>query len=168
LKPAGEASPDDPYRAPTAPIDASADRATLKIVSAGRGRRFLNLLIDTIACWLLAFLAAFAYVFYQLWQHGGVDLPQQGNLWRDYAIGLAVMLLYYIPLEGLFGCTLGKLVTGTRVVSEDGGKPSWGQVAGRTFARLIPFEAFSVLFADDGQVRGWHDSLPRTWVVRKD
>ena len=132
----------------------------------GRWRRFFNLLIDTMVCWLLAFVAAFAYVFYQVSQHGGVDLPQQGNLLRDYAIGVAVMLLYYIPLEALFGCTLGKLITGTRVVSGDGGKPSWGQVAGRTFARLIPFEAFSVLFSKDWQSRGWHDALPRTWVVR--
>ncbi len=85
----------------------------------------------------------------------------------EYAFGILVMLLYYTPLEALFGCTLGKLVTGTRVVNERGGKPSWGQALGRSFARLIPFEALSVLVASEGQVRGWHDALPRTWVVRK-
>ncbi len=86
---------------------------------------------------------------------------------RDYGIGLGVMLTYYIAMEGFFGFTVGKLVTGTRVVTEGGGRPRWGQVVGRTFARLIPFEPFSVLFSNDKERRGWHDSLPKTYVVRK-
>ena len=85
---------------------------------------------------------------------------------RDYGIGIAAMLLYYIPMESIFGFTIGKLVTGTRVVTEDGGKPRWGQIVGRTFARFIPFEPFSLLFSSEER-RGWHDSLPKLYVVRK-
>ncbi|MFQ6309844.1 RDD family protein [Lysobacter capsici] len=84
----------------------------------------------------------------------------------NIVIGYAVVVLYYVPLEGMFGVTLGKLVTGTRVVDEQGRPPSWGQVLGRTFARFIPFEAFSVLFAREDRVSGWHDRLPKTLVVR--
>ena len=62
---------------------------------------------------------------------------------------------------------MGKLITGTRVVTENGGKPRWGQIVGRSFARFIPFEALSVLFWNDKERRGWHDSLSKTCVVRK-
>lgn len=49
------------------------------------------------------------------------------------------------------------------VVREDGGKPSLGQVLGRTACRLIPFEAFSFLGSSGV---GMHDSIPDTRVVR--
>jgi len=70
--------------------------------------------------------------------------------------GVAISLAYYIGLESLTSRTLGKLVTGTKVVNEDGGAPSLGQIVGRSFARFIPFEAFSFLFTEG---RGWHDSI---------
>lgn len=70
------------------------------------------------------------------------------------------MMLYYIFFEGLWTRTPGKFVFGTIVVNEQGGRPSIGQIVGRTFSRFIPFEAFSCL----GE-RGWHDSIPKTLVV---
>lgn len=109
------------------------------------------------------------YVVWLMMKGGdaAVATLEEPNFLRDYAIGISAMLVYYIPMEGFFGFTVGKLITGTRVVNEQGGKPRWGQVVGRTFARFIPFEAFSVLFANDTERRGWHDSLPKTYVVRK-
>ena len=97
----------------------------------------------------------------------GLAAMEQPNLLRDYGIGILAMLLYYVPMEGLFGFTIGKLVTGTRVVDAQGGRPGWGQVFGRTLCRLIPFEPFSLFFSKDGEVRGWHDGIPKTWVVRR-
>jgi uncharacterized RDD family membrane protein YckC len=58
------------------------------------------------------------------------------------------------------GANAGKLLSGTVVVNEAGGKPTIGQVFARTLCRFIPFEAFSFL----GK-RGWHDSIPKTHVV---
>ena len=52
---------------------------------------------------------------------------------------------------------------GTRVVSENGTDPTFGQVAGRTLSRFIPFEPLSVLFSNTHL--GWHDSLSKTKVV---
>lgn len=66
-----------------------------------------------------------------------------------------------IRMEGLYGASIGKLATGTRVVNAQGGRPALRQIV----ARWIPFEPFSVLFSNDR--RGWHDSLAKTWVVRK-
>ena len=162
-------SVDDPYRAPLAPIDAAADQAKLAIVPASRWRRFFNLLIDYAAIFALSVAVVFAYsiAYFTVYPMAQTTPMERWGSLAGYVFGVVLMLAYYLPLEGLFGCTLGKLVTGTRVVSDDGGKPSWGQVVGRTVARMIPFEAFSLLFVDDARIRVWHDSLPRTWVVRK-
>lgn len=160
---------DDPYRAPAAAIDAAADEAKLPIEPAGRWRRLFNFLIDYAVSWILASAIVIAYILVRIEQgdESVIAALDEPNFFRDYALGLLVMLLYYIPMERLCGFTIGKLLTGTRVVDESGGRPSWGQVVGRTFARLIPFEPFSLLFSGDGVRRGWHDSLPRTYVVRK-
>ncbi|QDS95071.1 hypothetical protein FF011L_38550 [Roseimaritima multifibrata] len=48
-------------------------------------------------------------------------------------------------------------------VNEEGGKASFGQVAGRTICRLIPFEIFSFFGTP---CRGWHDKIPKTFVVK--
>lgn len=85
--------------------------------------------------------------------------------WGEQALGLVIRLAYYIPQEAAFGFTVGKLITGTRMVDEDGEKSNLIQVILRTLSRFIPFEPFSVLFIE--APRGWHDSLSGTYVVRK-
>ena len=77
----------------------------------------------------------------------------------SYAIAF---LGYYIVMESVWQRTIGKFLFGTKVVAMDGGKPSFGQVVGRSFARYIPFEALSFLASNP---QGWHDSLPKTLVV---
>lgn len=81
----------------------------------------------------------------------------------DIVLGIVIMLAYYIPLETLSGRTIGKLITGTKVVSEEGRIPSFSAVMKRTLSRFIPFEAFSFLGKDP---RGWHDTLSKTYVVK--
>ena len=73
----------------------------------------------------------------------------------------AVFCLYYVSFEFLTGRTLGKFLTGTRVVSDTGGPPTLGQVAMRSVLRLIPMEAFT-FFA---RGPGLHDRGSRTRVV---
>jgi uncharacterized RDD family membrane protein YckC len=82
----------------------------------------------------------------------------------DYLISFAVFLLYYISQELLFGQTLAKRITNTKVVRTDAAPLTAGQVIGRTFARAIPFEPFS-FFGSNGFPIGWHDSLSGTRVV---
>lgn len=83
---------------------------------------------------------------------------------NDILFGFLVALLYYVPSEVLFGVTLGKLVTGTRVVTETGETPSLNQVLGRTVTRFVPFEMLSFL-GGKGRPVGWHDSWSSTRVV---
>jgi uncharacterized RDD family membrane protein YckC len=74
----------------------------------------------------------------------------------------ALSIAYFVLCEGLSQRTVGKLLVGTQVVDANGGVPTWGQIFTRSFARLVPFEAFSFL----GTKAGWHDQWSRTRVVR--
>lgn len=152
----------NPYHAPQAEVR-RAERVA-QLVTASRGQRFIHYLIDTLACYAIMFAAMLVYV--GIGGEAVVTAMQEPNPLCNVLISVTMILVYYVPMEGMFGVTLGKLVTGTRVVDEQGRPPSWGQVFGRTFARLIPFEAFSLLFSRDDRVSGWHDRLPKTLVVR--
>lgn len=127
---------------------------------AGAGRRFINFLVDYIAFFSLAvvIMILVAMIF------GDEVLGAISEGFPSYLFGWLAYFSYYVFCEGLWGRTLGKLITGTVVVDDRGGKPSFGQVLGRSAARFIPFEAFSVLFAENS--RGWHDSLAKTHVVQ--
>ena len=160
---------EDPYRAPAAKIAAQTPQERLALEPAGRWRRLFNLLIDSGICFVGTFalmLVALDIVrqFVDPWTILRLDLLLDRYFFAVQALGMAI---YVLTLEHLLGATLGKLITGTRVVDERGGRPTFGQIVGRTLCRFIPFEPFSVLFATDGQVRGWHDRIPRTYVVRK-
>jgi uncharacterized RDD family membrane protein YckC len=159
--------PDNPYRAPASREVAVAetvvvDPATLR--TASRGRRFGTFVVDYLLQFVFAMLLMVPAILV-----GGeqmLDRIERMNRLQEYALGLVVLLLYYIFFESLWARTPGKWVFGTRVVDDLGGKPRFGQVLGRSLARIVPFEAFSILFANDADVRGWHDRWPRTRVVR--
>jgi uncharacterized RDD family membrane protein YckC len=129
------------------------------------GRRFLNSIIDLIA--FVLFLVGFRILVGFITTLLGLD---SFRVWMDgtgefvwdviFFIGL---LLYYALLEGFFGRTVGKIVTGTIVVDANGKQPSFGTICKRTLCRLIPFDSYSFL----GSSRGWHDSNSDTYVVDK-
>ncbi|MFH2055191.1 MAG: RDD family protein [bacterium] len=59
---------------------------------------------------------------------------------------LAVIVLYFVVLEGLFGATLGKRVLGLRVVGEDGREPGLGPALVRNLLRAVDaLPVFSIL-----------------------
>ncbi|QDU74143.1 RDD family protein [Bremerella volcania] len=138
-------------------------------VPAGKGLRFANFFIDNIVLNIVTF--GIGMVMGVMLISSGYEVDSQGNfvgvpLWVNIVINfvhIPITLAYYVILEAALGRTLGKLVTGTRVVNAEGNDASFGQVVGRSFARYIPFEVFSFL----GQTgRGWHDSLSKTYVVK--
>lgn len=83
-------------------------------------------------------------------------------LWPD-PILMFITVVYYIACEAGMQTTIGKLATGTVVINQYAEKPDNASLIGRSFSRLVPFEAFSC-FAD----RGWHDKWSNTYVVKKD
>ncbi len=135
---------------------------------ASTGQRFVNWLIDNLlmrfglsyvtGTLVGIFLARFAPDFAE-------RLINERDPWDlillSYAIGVFNYLLYYTLCEKAFkGYTLGKLITGTRAIREDGKELTFKDALLRSLSRLVPFEAFS------GFWRPWHDEWTSTQVIQ--
>lgn len=127
--------------------------------AASAGKRFLNYLIDSITAYGVIFLYAFVVSYLAVWMPA-TEILIEGTL--ATIIIYTLFIGYYFVTELTMGCTLGKLLTNTRVVNLADGKASWKQILGRTAARFIPFEPFSFLGATGS---GWHDRLSKTKVI---
>lgn len=115
-------------------------------VSVNAGIRFANAIIDGIALFGVGFVV-------------GLVIGDPGFL------GYGISFIYFLVLEGSTGKSLGKMVTGCKVVTEYGDRPDYGAVALRTIIRFIPFfDAISVFFRSDGRM--WHDLWSKTYVVK--
>jgi uncharacterized RDD family membrane protein YckC len=159
---------ENPYASPAIPADLEAELQPREMKIASQGKRFLNLIIDNIAIQLVSLVAGFflgiVFVLARMSPEGGLSPQDETQLEiYGYVVGLFVSLAYFIFTEAAFQRTPGKLLTGTLVVTEDGGRPTLGQIVGRSFARFIPFEAFS--FLGSNEPVGWHDSLSKTRVI---
>lgn len=135
--------------------DTASEDSEDMLIDASAGVRFGNFAIDSICRLALSF--GLGVVF------GVLGISLQGTV-ESLLFSFAIFVGYYVVLEGVFGVTVGKLITGTRVVDKSGNKPSFGAVLGRTLVRLVPFEPFSFLGSSAG---GWHDQWSSTRVVVK-
>ena len=136
----------------------------LKYDEVSKWTRFVHLLFDSII--MLFVFGSFIWSIISVISGRGFAFSAQPDDHR-WVLQLTIAMasfLSYLVFEGFFHASPTKFLTGTRVVnSETLAPPSFGQILGRTFSRLIPFEAFSFF----GK-RGWHDSLPETTVVKED
>lgn len=148
-----------PYAAPQSDVQTDQEKF-LEVIPAGRWKRFFNFLVDYIGMYALIFIFAIIFAF----SGGEATLMRLETIspLEEFAFGYLCYLGYYLFFESIFGKTLGKLITGTAVVNEHGGKPTFKQYLYRSLCRLIPFEPFS--FFRSGGV-GWHDSIPNTYVI---
>jgi uncharacterized RDD family membrane protein YckC len=150
---------ENPYQSPMEPCDPGPMAIPQSVFPASEGARFVNLILDQLACYALSYGVGYAIA---------LTARALGTLFLVHQIpqllfGVAVVLIYYVPQEALCGKTLAKFVTGTRVVAASGVKPTFGQIVGRTFCRMIPFEAFSFLQSNPV---GWHDRFSGTRVIK--
>jgi uncharacterized RDD family membrane protein YckC len=67
---------------------------------------------------------------------------------------------YYFTFEALTGITLGKVITRTKVTTQDGNKPTTYNIFIRTLWRIVPLEPLSWL-----EAAGWHDRQSNTIVI---
>ncbi|PHR72496.1 MAG: hypothetical protein COA67_04425 [Lutibacter sp.] len=134
---------------------------------ASKSNRFVNYIIDRIVfTFILIVIIVIAGLIAELLGSEAavqffVDLEYVNPI-LDRLISAIVILFFYMILEGLTQRTIGKLVTRTKVVLENGEKPSPETIVIRSLCRIIPFEPFS--FFGNSQ-RGWHDTLSKTYVV---
>lgn len=132
-------------------------------VQASSGKRFGNYIIDRIFFYVFtigmgAVLVAASPTF--------LDFVSDDSSGFNIADRLFTYIFYGIfmgILEGFGkGKTIGKYITGTRAVNEDGSKITFTTGFVRGLSRLVPFEAFSAL----GNIAyPWHDKWTNTLVI---
>ena len=125
------------------------------LYEVSKTKRFLNYLIDIVAFYAFALILGIV-----LGLTGSEGILEEVN---ETVLGLLIMIAYYWGFESVFGQTVGKMITGSMVVTEDGEPITPLHALKRTLCRLIPFEAFSFL----GSGPGWHDTISKTRVVKK-
>lgn len=137
----------------------------VKLVRASRTKRFLNVFIDQLALYFI--ILAFSFLWVSTADYNeSLYLEDESRFdLMSYVIGWGVTLLFYTLTEGLLkGKTLGKLITQTRALDEQGELLTFSKAFVRSLCRLIPFEAFTFL----GERPGLHDRLSKTMVVEDD
>lgn len=134
-----------------------------EFVLAERSKRFVNLLIDTILFYI--FFIAIAIVIVLLDDVLGsssalemLDSPILGRL-----LSALFYFLFFASIEwALKGRTIGKYITNTKTVMEDGSQLTFSAILKKSGSRLVPFEAFSFFGSN---LRGIHDRWSNTVVV---
>lgn len=122
-------------------------------------KRLCTYLLDLVFFYVLILTLSFVVALFapQL-----LSVFIDGDPILDRVLSLLLYVGYYVLFEGWLGKTPGKMVMKTKVVDENGDKPSFGKVLTRSFSRLVPLDAFSFI-ADTPM--GWHDRWAGTMVV---
>lgn len=123
--------------------------------------RFGHYLLDAVIIGVAASFASVVIPSTTILSFPHVELNGQ-VIWPDLTL-MFITVAYYFSCEAGMQTTIGKLATGTVVINQYAEKPKNASLLGRSFSRLVPFEAFSCL-AD----RGWHDKWSNTYVVKKE
>jgi len=128
------------------------EKGTLAVplVDADAGKRFLNLIID------IGVIIFLIVIFNKIIYHHSIF--SYFGLFK--ILDLAVVFAYFYGLENSIGQTVGKMITKTKVVNLEGGKPTTQQMLVRTFSRIIPLEPVLLIGG-----KWLHDSLSQTRVV---
>jgi uncharacterized RDD family membrane protein YckC len=107
---------------------------------ASSGKRFGNYIIDLI-CFYVVFFVGFILI--AIVSPGVAESVDDDSAGTDLLLRLIGTVFYGVfmgVLEGIFkGKTLGKVITGTRAVNEDGTPLSFGTAFQRGLIRIIPF-----------------------------
>lgn len=141
----------------------------IRYTEASTGQRFLNFLIDNLLMRFgLSYLTGtfIGYLLVSIDPDFAYRLFSDESSWNliliSYIFGIFNYLIYYTFCEKIFrGYTLGKLITGTRAVRQDGGELTFKNAILRSICRLVPFEPLSAF-----GTRPWHDEWTNTMVVK--
>jgi uncharacterized RDD family membrane protein YckC len=137
------------------------------VIPVSGGKRFLHYIIDSIIFYIGVTLLLIPLIT--------VSKMVESNFYNDllevldsplgYLFNYGIFISFYVMFEYLFMQTPGKMITKTVVVDEKGDKLSFGKLLGRSFMRLVPFDALSFLSSSN---RGWHDKVAGSYVITKE
>ena len=145
------------------------DLAVSSLEFATKEQRCINFIIDNLvmrfslayatgivfAIVVRAISPAFAEILFD-------DNSMLAFIVATYMISRVNYAIYYSLSEKYFnGYTLGKLVTGTRAIRDDGDELTWKNAIHRSFSRFLPFE-----FLSGFSSKPWHDSWTKTTVIK--
>ncbi len=122
------------------------------LLTAGPGKRGLALGVDLIVVAVLTYVTTYGLTASRVLALPRVNLASGlgsealGFLWLVSLLELPVALAYFTLFEGASGRTLGKLVTGLRVVSLDGGRVTVFDAFLRNLLRLLWVTPFGLAF----------------------
>jgi uncharacterized RDD family membrane protein YckC len=134
-----------------------------QIVQAGSGKRLANYLIDLVLFYILLFLFGMVLAVLNPEAIDAISEDDTGFGLVDRLLSLVFYGLYMFVIEAIFkGKSLGKLITGTRVVKEDGSNITVKEAFLRGLSRMVPFNAFSALGTP---CYPWHDRWSGTYVI---
>lgn len=132
-----------------------------ELIQANRTKRFLNLLID------IGFFYLLVFVFFLILFSINLELANKItniNPMLDRIYTALLLAIYFSLFEAITkGRTLGKLITGTRAVNDDGSELTFKKAFQRGFIRIIPFEIISGIVHNPPSP--WHDSWSETQVI---
>ena len=143
---------------------------TLLIVErnkAGFGYRLANYFIDfafsVVIIWILLLVGILLLFFINgTSTDESFDYIENFNPLGDRILTLLLYAFIMFVTEKLSGGrSLGKLITGTKVVKSDGSELTTDDLLKRNFSRAVPFDQLSFLGSN-----GWHDRWSDTNVVR--
>jgi uncharacterized RDD family membrane protein YckC len=138
-------------------LAAAAEQELLTVNRTGLLNRFIHMIIDMLAFWILTLMVLTVIgLFFTAETDSQVTVI-------SYLTYFACFSGYYIFMEYSFQKTLGKFITKSKVQNADGTRPQLGDIVGRTFCRLIPFDAISYLIMD----AGFHDKWTNTTVIKE-
>lgn len=124
--------------------------------------RFGHYIIDAIIIGVIVF--AIEFVLIQLFNTQLFSRNDRNGVFLMNLIpsidNIIITVAYYFVCEKTMQRTIGKFATNAVVINQYAEQPSDGSLIGRSFARLVPFEALSCL-----SDRGWHDTWSKTYVV---
>ncbi len=90
---------------------------------ASQGIRFTNYLLDFVFIMVFSFVIG---IVLAIISPSVLDTLEEDNPIINYIFGFIIGMIYYSFFEMTTGRTLGKLITGTKVVDEDGKTPDPG------------------------------------------
>lgn len=140
-------------------------------IYASQGQRFLNWLIDNLLMnYGLSYLTGIVIgiILRELAPDFLSKLAYSATsfsfdiLLFTLLVGYFNYIIYYTLCEKLFkGYTLGKIITGSRAIRQDGQELTFKNALLRSLARCVPFEVFSGF-----STLTWHDSWTNTMVIK--
>lgn len=135
------------------------------LIQASGGKRFVNYIIDYIAYYV--FMIGIGFLIMAIDMDLAVVMygePEDGG---NSLISLLINIVFFALFMGVMetvlkGRSVGKLITGTIAVDENGNRITGNTAMLRGLCRIVPFEPFS---AFGSPCYPWHDKWTKSYVV---